>query len=534
MYGKYYIFGTILILTKKPIPMRYLPFILLWFIQIPLFASSTPFNSATQIDLHKLLTGVQYVIIEVDSEKQLQIDRKGDNVVEHLGIYLQKLGIKEVVFRSDEKNKLLNSVKSLCDIAWMRLEVVETQDYYTDLKFVFQSCLGDKLEFPVLGVFYKDANVLLHIEAALQRIYRHELIYQPNNRLKLPTNQLLDSEHVVMQKLVNKTPEFLEGIYEEVFNPLYPNRNQKIAILRNGNGKSYNVMHLGGASNSDDWREGEFLGEIYSSKDKYLYRKVQWSRFDKKMKPAFITFETDESFALNFEKSTERSLYVKRTVKQILAAQNPTEPVDAAGSGIAISKQGYIVTNYHVIKDAKKIEVELHPEKIPETYNAQIISQDPKTDIAILKIDDIRFRSLPTLPYAFQPTMVDVGEEVFTLGYPLTATMGSEMKLTDGLISSRTGYQGDINTYQISVPVQPGNSGGPLFDKKGQLVGVIKAKHANAENAGYAVKASSTLTLIQNSGENIDLPDQNFLKGLSLPEQVKILSDFVFYIKVYK
>ena len=66
-------------------------------------------------------------------------------------------------------------------------------------------------------------------------------------------------------------------------------------------------------------------------------------------------------------------------------------------------------------------------------------------------------------------TTSEVGEEVFVLGYPLTATMGDEIKLTTGVISSKSGFQGDISQYQISAPVQPGNSGGPLFDSKGNI-----------------------------------------------------------------
>ncbi|MGB0931497.1 MAG: S1C family serine protease [Chitinophagales bacterium] len=514
--------------------MKYLILLLLWITNISVSASSFNPHIAPPLDLPKLLSGVQYVIIEVSPDKQIVVDRKGDNVIEHFGIYLTSLGIQEVAFRTSEKDELLQRVKSVCDIAWMRLSMTETDEYYSDIKFVFRSCLEQEVSIPIMGVIYKDENELLHMGAALKRIHRHKITYQSHNRLKLLSNKILDTEHVVMQKLVDKTPEFLEGIYEEVFIPFYPNRKRKIAILKNANDKSYDVMYINGASNSDDWQEGELIGEIFPTKDKYHYKEVNWYRFDKKRGTAFITFETDESFALNFKNSKENSLFVKRSIKQILAAQKPSNPIDAAGSGVAISKRGYIITNYHVIKDAKKIEVELHPERIPETYNARIVSQDPKTDVAILQIDDIRFNELPTLPYAFQPSLMDVGEEVFTLGYPLTATMGSEIKLTDGLISSRTGYQGDSNTYQISVPVQPGNSGGPLFDKNGQLVGIIKAKHAHAENAGYAVKAMSTLNLIELSGEHIDLPNKTSLQGLSLTEQVKILSNFVFYIKVYK
>lgn len=63
---------------------------------------------------------------------------------------------------------------------------------------------------------------------------------------------------------------------------------------------------------------------------------------------------------------------------------------------------------------------------------------------------------------------------------------GVDVKLTNGIVSARTGFHGDVSQYQISAPVQPGNSGGPLFDSKGNIIGVVSAKHAGAENAGYA------------------------------------------------
>jgi S1-C subfamily serine protease len=69
-----------------------------------------------------------------------------------------------------------------------------------------------------------------------------------------------------------------------------------------------------------------------------------------------------------------------------------------------------------------------------------------------------------------------VGSNVFALGYPMALSlMGEEVKFTDGKISSKTGFQGDITTYQISVPIQPGNSGGPLFDYDGNIVGITNA-----------------------------------------------------------
>ena len=83
----------------------------------------------------------------------------------------------------------------------------------------------------------------------------------------------------------------------------------------------------------------------------------------------------------------------------------------------------------------------------------------------LLKIKDNRFNNLQPIPYSFGSGTKDVGTSVFAMGYPKLSYLGEELKVTDGIISSKTGYQGDITTYQISAPIQPGNSGGPLFDK---------------------------------------------------------------------
>ena len=149
----------------------------------------------------------------------------------------------------------------------------------------------------------------------------------------------------------------------------------------------------------------------------------------------------------------------------------------------------------------------------------------------ILKIEDNQFSGFGTIPYGVSSKMADVGESIFVLGYPLTQTMGDEIKLTDGLISSRTGFQGDIANYQMSAPVQPGNSGGPMFNSKGNVIGIVCAHHAGAENAGYAIKISYLKLLIESAGLNITLPTNNTISTLSLPEKVKRVKNFVFFIE---
>jgi S1-C subfamily serine protease len=112
------------------------------------------------------------------------------------------------------------------------------------------------------------------------------------------------------------------------------------------------------------------------------------------------------------------------------------------------------------------------------------------------------------------------------------AGMGKETKFTDGKISSKTGYNNSINSFQTSVPVQPGNSGGPLFDDKGKLIGVINAKIKEADNVSYAIKLNYIKNLIEILPETIDIPNDTSVSNLSLQEQVKLLSNYVVLIKI--
>ena len=113
----------------------------------------------------------------------------------------------------------------------------------------------------------------------------------------------------------------------------------------------------------------------------------------------------------------------------------------------------------------------------------------------------------------------------------MTTTMGDEVKLTTGVVSSKSGFQGDISLYQISAPIQPGNSGGPLFDNSGNVIGIVNAKHLGAENVGYSIKASYLSNLIQSGSMSGLLPQTNTISGQNLATKVKSLKNFVFLIK---
>lgn len=207
-----------------------------------------------------------------------------------------------------------------------------------------------------------------------------------------------------------------------------------------------------------------------------------------------------------------------------------TKPQKWTGTGFALNYR-YVATNYHVVEDAKTLSVTGINGNFNIHYSASVVASDKVNDLAIVRINDSRFNGFGTLPYGVDIQIAEVGENVFVLGYPLTQTMGSEIKLTNGIISSRTGFQGDASLYQMTAPIQPGNSGGPMFNSKGNVIGVVCAHHAGAENAGYAIKTSYLKNLADSYSLYGIFPTCTNNSRLTLSEQVKRLKQYVFLIE---
>ena len=114
-----------------------------------------------------------------------------------------------------------------------------------------------------------------------------------------------------------------------------------------------------------------------------------------------------------------------------------------------------IATNYHVIDNAKQIHIKGINGDFTKSYVGTVVTYDKNNDLAIIKISDGSFSSLGTIPYLIKQNTIDIGTSINVLGYPLITTMGEEIKYTNGTISSKSGFQGDITSYQISAPIQP-------------------------------------------------------------------------------
>ena len=269
------------------------------------------------------------------------------------------------------------------------------------------------------------------------------------------------------------------------------------------------------------------------------------------------TEDTSQKKYQAFSKKKDREWIIQRIFKglqnqinalQIITTLNPegvessnevrvkeSSDWSSSGSGIIISSSGHIVTNYHVIEGANKVEVEFIENGESKSFNAEVVLSDKVNDLSILKIFDMNFNSIEEPPYNFQSRSVDVGTSVYAFGYPMALSlMGKELKVTDGIISAKSGFQGDITTYQISAPIQPGNSGGPLFDGKGNFIGINSSgvRKDVVENVGYTIKSSYLVNLLDALPYTIVLPRNTSLENLSLPEQIKALSKYVVLIKV--
>jgi S1-C subfamily serine protease len=205
------------------------------------------------------------------------------------------------------------------------------------------------------------------------------------------------------------------------------------------------------------------------------------------------------------------------------------------GSGVIISKSGHIITNHHVIEDAEKIEVEFMLDDELQKFNAEVVQVDKTNDLAVLKIFDMNFDGVSEPPYNFKFRGSDVGTKVYAFGYPMALSiMGKEIKVTDGMISSKTGFDGNITTYQITAPIQGGNSGGPLFDEQANLIGINSSgiRKDIADNVAYSIKTSYVSNLLDVLPKSIELPSSTKLKSLPLTEQIKEISKYVVLVKV--
>jgi len=187
------------------------------------------------------------------------------------------------------------------------------------------------------------------------------------------------------------------------------------------------------------------------------------------------------------------------------SAKHDVQQTDPSyGSGVILSKDGYIVTNHHVIEDSKDIEVELHDKR---SFSARVVASDSSMDLAILKIDAT---GLPVVSWG-NSNHVQVGEQIFAIGAPFNQEGSVSMGIVSATGRNLPDSPNDENYIQTDAAINPGNSGGPLVNIHGELIGIntlIASTSGGNEGVGFAIPSN----LVSHAVESL-LKEANTVRG---------------------
>ena len=536
-------------------------------------------------DFYEFLAGTKYAIVVFNEhwfeifleENKYPKNPSGASLrlqMEATEMYLKNIGFEEVGFvfgdayniQIDDSAMAVNAsiirqAKSLCDIAYFswnphNLRMTEDDIFYSGGLGIFESCNYEQYLLYTQSmngmvnqsffqeILYKQFSTGFWHKVNKNSKYRVGLkdVEKPGDdeRFKEIKRTILPRtkwrENNLKEYFDSNNTDSIEGIYEQLHKENKDVKHGKylFGVIKSDEG--YDIIYLDGARNSDDWKEGDLQAKMLQTSTR-IY-KLDMYLPDKRLDSNWYAF-IDEVSLLTFRygsltEDDKDEKYLKLYPTENFSGSNTSPAIEEyvnSGTGFAISSDGLIVTNQHVIESANEIIVQSSTLGKSSQYNAKVVLEDEKNDLAILQIDDTNFSSLSKIPYVLKNDISEMGTKVYTLGYPLIDTMGESIKLTDGLISSKRGFQGDISSYQISVPVQPGNSGGPLFDDEGNLIGIVNSKHLNAENVSYAIKSNYLKNLIDLLPNPPSLNRYNNLENSSLPDQVGKIQNFIFLIK---
>jgi serine protease Do len=209
-------------------------------------------------------------------------------------------------------------------------------------------------------------------------------------------------------------------------------------------------------------------------------------------------------------------------------------PVKTNGTGFLLDTKGFLITNAHVIKNDKLLaQTIIVQNNKGQEYKVKVLHVDDARDLAVLKIDDEDFKSLPALPYGLKKMGAELGEEIFTLGFPR-----SEIVYGEGYMSAATGFNGDTLSCQIAIAANPGNSGGPVFNKNGEVIGILSTRQMETQGFVFAVTTKNIFRLYDElkkdiTYERLKINTHSSIKGLDRTLQIKKVQDYVFLVKTY-
>lgn len=254
---------------------------------------------------------------------------------------------------------------------------------------------------------------------------------------------------------------------------------------------------IGGLEAANQQAEADRQEEIKRKNFDYRFEQLK-KRLDEKHKQEMLLREQERA-----KIAREQQAQLEESARQKKIEEEERRLALSTGTGFCINPSGYIITNSHVVDEKKYFAVRDYKGKF---YRAEVVANDYKRDLAMLKISG----DFPSLKLA-RSENVEKGSRVFAVGYPQVSIQGNESKVTDGVVSSFSGINDNYDWFQISTPVQGGNSGGPLVRDDGTVVGVVVATANVAkylkktggdipQNVNYAIKSNLVIDFLAERG----------------------------------
>jgi serine protease Do len=370
----------------------------------------------------------------------------------------------------------------------------------------------------------KDNNEIMILDA-VERYIRGEM--NPDERLHFEnlrkTNQEIDQlvvEHTLFLQQVNQFGELQK--FRSVLNDVHTDLAEKGKIYSNRLQGKARVVYL--------WNKYKRVTAIAASIAGITAITIS----------GLVWSITPKSSTAQLEK-LNRDLFVQKTKTAALQedldkvkdnvrnkADIPAISYKTGGTGFLIDGKGLMITNAHVVQKSRNIRVF---NSKGQQFNAFVVRLDISRDVAIIKIDDDHFKSIPLLPYGIRNGVSDIAEPVFTLGFPR-----DEIVYGEGYMSARTGFKGDTLSCQITIAANPGNSGGPIFNHNGEVIGILSAKETESEGVVFAVQSKYIYQALNELKKNplygaVKISAKSNLGGMDKTQQVKKIQDYVFMVK---
>lgn len=365
----------------------------------------------------------------------------------------------------------------------------------------------------------------------MSKMQRHDFIEWADQYL---TGELQGNDAVAFEQFCNQNPEYAQ-IFEE-----HKTFIDSLIATERRNDFQANLIQEGEKFKSDNkvvttiisiWKKLQINAGVAAAVALISVFSTLWlTGYFSSIKKATSDYSALRREVNSVKRNVNEQNKAIQNINNTKNRDNAVAEIQFGGTGFMLTKDGYVVTNYHVINGADSVHLQNNK---GQTFKAQIIHTDIEKDLAILHISDSAFKNLKAVPYTFKKRASDLGEDIFTIGFPR-----DEAVYGQGYLSSNTGYAGDTIAYQISIPVNPGNSGGPVLDHQGNIIGIISGKQKGIDGAAFAIKTKELVQTLNRIPAdslkgNIVLNNKNTLSSLPRTEQIKKMQDYIYMVKVY-